>query len=191
MAEVVLSTDDLVFFGGPSSVEVELDFGPSGSRGSQFFVGNGQPNDPSTVIGQTPEIFDLYLNILSSDPEFSYLYQYQNVSGTNTWVQLIKLMPNTYSNRFNNATFIDNQWTQNISVAGLSTDVVLTTNNLNVQHSISGGTNPIASSLSLGELVIEDGLITLPITVNATELVDGEWVSPVGSKSIHLFITVV
>lgn len=187
MTDIILATDDLTVLGGPSSINLELDFGPDGRRGSRIFVGSGQPNDPNTVIGQEPQPLDMYINVLASDDEYSFMYQYIN----NSWTRIIKLMPNVYSNRFNSQLFTNNQWTKNISVVGLSTDQILTSANLNVQYSISGGVNPIASSIGIGELVIEDDLITLPLTINAAEFIDGEWVNPVGEKSVHLFITVV
>jgi hypothetical protein len=52
MVDVIVSPDSLSLVGGPSTVNVEVDFGPAGTRGSQIFVGRGQPNNPSTVIGQ-------------------------------------------------------------------------------------------------------------------------------------------
>lgn len=191
MTDVILSTDDLTVIGGPSSIDVMLDFGSSGDRGSKIFVGNGNPNNPSTVIGQTPQLLDMYINILSSDSEYSYMYQYQNVVSGNTWVKLVKLMPNIYSNKFNNISFINGEWTTNISVIGLSTNTVISAENLSVQYSISGGTNPISSSITFGTLVIDNGLITLPVIINAKELIEGNWVNPIGEKAISLFITVV
>jgi len=187
LTDIILATEDLTVLGGPSSINVELDFGPDGTRGSRIFVGNGQPNDPNTVIGQTPQPFDMYINVLSSDEEYSFMYQYIN----DTWVRTIKLVPNTYSNRFDNEIFVNGQWSKNISVVGLSTEPTLTSSKLNVQYSISGGGNPIASSINIGDLVIDNDLVTVPLVINATEFNEGAWVNPVGEKSVHLFITVV
>ena len=39
MADVVLSNDDLTVLAGPSTVELLVDIGPTGTRGSKFFVG--------------------------------------------------------------------------------------------------------------------------------------------------------
>lgn len=191
MTDVLLSTDDLTVIGGPQSVNVSVDIGSSGDRGSRIFVGNGNPNNLSTVIGQDVSLFDMYINLLSSDAEYSYMYQYQSIpsSPSGTWIKLAKLMPNVYSNKFNES-FVDGKWTTNISVVGLSTTTILTAANLNVQYSISGN-NPIASSITLGTLQINDGLMSLPITIFAKEFTGGDWVNPEGARSISIFITVV
>jgi hypothetical protein len=191
LTNVLISTDDLTVIGGPASIDVALDFGSTGDRGSKIFVGSGNPNNPSTVIGQTPQLLDMYINILSSDEEYSYMYQYQNIVSGNTWVKLVKLMPNTYSDKINNVSFVNGEWTTNLPIVGLSTNTIISPENLNVQYSISGGTNPIASSITFGNLVRDNGLITLPVIINAKEFVEGDWVSPLAGKSISLFITVV
>ena len=68
MAEVILSTEDITVLGGPSSINVDVDFGPPGTRGSQIFIGQGNPNDPTTEIGQDViNILDLYINIKTAD----------------------------------------------------------------------------------------------------------------------------
>jgi hypothetical protein len=53
-------TDDVLVLGGPDTVNVEVDFGDKGDRGSLIFVGNGNPD--SVDIGQDPRVFDLYIN---------------------------------------------------------------------------------------------------------------------------------
>ena len=62
MPDVLLSNDDVTVLGPPSVVEVLVDIGPSGTRGSQVFVGVGDPNIIS--IGQTPLLNDLYIQEL-------------------------------------------------------------------------------------------------------------------------------
>jgi hypothetical protein len=44
MADVLLSNDDITVLGPPNTVEVLVDIGPTGTRGSQVFVGIGDPN---------------------------------------------------------------------------------------------------------------------------------------------------
>ena len=97
MVDTLVGSMDVTVLGGPATVDVSLDFGPEGQRGSYYFVGNGNPNTPGTVIGQTPNIFDMYINLLPSDEEYLSLYQYQYVNGANVWVRLLRLLPNQYS----------------------------------------------------------------------------------------------
>ena len=189
MADVLLSTDDLTVLGGPASISVDLDFGPSGDRGSQIFVGNGNPN--ITEIGQDPLAFDMYINLQSGD-EYLYMYQYQNVDGVMTWKKLFKLIPNTYSLN-STGTFSAGSRTINIPVINivpLSSVANLTAANFNIQYSVLGQ-NPVASGLSVGELTTVDDIVVLPVTIEGLEYSSGSWSELSGQKTVHLFISVV
>ena len=97
MPEVLLSNDDITVLGPPSVIELLVDIGPQGLRGSQVFVGVGNPN--TIVIGQEPELNDLYINT-SPGPDYGYLYQYIAQPGGNTWVQVLQLNPTIYSKNY-------------------------------------------------------------------------------------------
>lgn len=199
MAEVVVSSESLTVLGGPANISVDVDFGPQGSRGSYILVGNGQPNDPNTVIGQDPRVLDLYINILSSDPEYMFIYQYLNTGIENTWVKLMKLTPNSYSLN-NEVEFVDGTATVQIPLSAIvpSYPEILantTADNFNVQINIANQ-SPIASSVSVGEIIIDP--ITsnqiLPLNISAAEFDSSgapKWVDLSGTKTVHLFITVV
>lgn len=192
MSEVILSTDSLTVLGGPSSVDVQLDFGPEGDRGSNIFVGEGDPNLSSTTIGQDPSVFDLYINVLASDDDYLALYQYQNIDGSNTWTKIVKLIPNIYSTNSTGA-FVDGERQINIpviSIVALDQIANLSASNFNIQHSVLN-VNPVASSLSVGELVTQDDLVILPLTIKAIEYSEGTWSNLTGQKTVHLFISVV
>jgi hypothetical protein len=193
MAEVILSTESLTVLGGPATVDLEVDFGPEGDRGSYIFVGEGDPNSPSTVIGQDPAVFDLYINLDASDNEnYLAMYQYQNVDGSNTWTKLLKLIPNTYSTN-NTGTFVDGERLINIpviNVVPLDQVANISAANFNIQYNILNN-NPVSSSLSVGELVSQDDIVILPLTIKALEYADGAWSNLSGQKTVHLFITVV
>lgn len=190
MAEVVLSTDELTVLGGPSSVVVQTSFGAQGQRGSVILAGNGQPNDPGTVIGQTPNLFDLYINLLASDDEYLYVYQYQNVDGSNTWVALTRLAPDTY--RDNNIVAFDGDEIFHIPVAAITTNSSgLDGTNFNIQATIESD-NPVAQTLSVNpEFVTYNSELCLQFTVGGVEYVDSAWTALSGDKIVHLYITVV
>lgn len=102
MTEVILSNDQLSVLGGPSQLNIALDFGPAGSRGTYIFTGDGKPTDPNVNISSaslpaqsTPQIFDFYINLKPADNEYLFLYQYQNVNGVPTWQRILRLVPNT------------------------------------------------------------------------------------------------
>jgi len=180
--------------GGPSTVNVDLDFGPAGKRGSQIFVGSGDPNNPNTVIGQTPEINDMYINVATSVPE-EYLngYQYKNDDGTPSWITVFKLFPNQHS--VNKEISFTAGLAEDILIplSDFSTDPAsLTPENISIQHSFIGS-NPVASSISINPefVTISGGILALSFNINAVQFASSAWSAVSGSKDVHLFITVV
>lgn len=199
MSTPILSSEDLTIFGGPSKIDIEVDFGPAGVRGSNIFVGYGKPSliqtidqDGSIKIdGQTIQIFDMYINLLVSDEEYLSLYQYHNVSGTDAWEAVVNLSPNTYANNFTK-TFADGETSILIPLVSIDpTAVGLDSTHFSIQHSIVNSTNPISSSLSVGSVIEDAGVLSLPITIKAIEYDGTSWDNLSGSKTIHLLITVV
>lgn len=189
MADIILSSEDLVVLGGPSSINVEVDFGPTGSRGSLIYAGYGKPNLLEPQLDA--QVFDMYINLLTSDDEYLFLYQYHNISGTDSWDPLVKIIPNTYSSN-KQKTFIDGETTINIALANIDPSAVsLESTNFNVQYSIVNNDKPISSTLSIGSIVEDSGVLSLPLTINAIEYDGTSWSNLSGSKTVHLLITVV
>jgi hypothetical protein len=193
MADVVLTTDELLVLSGPSSVNVEVDFGPEGERGSLFFVSVGNPN--TTLIGQNPKAKDLCVNVLKTDNEYSYVYQY-NSDGANgfQWYPIIKLSPLQY-NKIMTGTFVDGSKVFNIPVNYIvdeETSQTLTSANFNITYSIPNA-NPIASSIEIGSFTNDPGtgLQVIPVTVNAVEYVSSAWQDLTGVKTVHFVISIV
>lgn len=192
MVDIVLSSDDLVVLGGPESVNVEVDFGPQGDRGSLIFVGNG---DPDLVdIGQDPNIFDLYINLLTTDPNYLMIYQYVEALGTLQWQTLTKLIPNTYVK--NDSVNFDVENASYIPIADIvdpsyvgNTDA----SNFSVQATFATSTGyPIVSSIKTE--VIEATLTEpakLKITFYAKEFDGTNWIDITGSRTANLHISVV
>lgn len=192
MVENLLDTVDVNVFGGPTEVSVDIDFGPQGTRGSQIFVGLGNPNLSTTEIGQDPNIFDMYINIDAADAEdYLYQYQYQNVSGTNTWVRLFKLLPNTYAFNSEDRLFTDGvSTTINIPLVNLipiSNISNYSAEDFNIQYNIVGNTNPLASSMTVGAISDDK----LPVVIRAAEFDGTDWSNLNGERTIHIFINVV
>ena len=190
MADVLLTTEDLTVLGGPSALNLEIDFGPKGDRGSQIFVNLGKPTNS---LAPGSQLFDLYINILSSDDEYQYVYQFQNILGTNTWVKLFKLVSNIYSKNYSTTSFINGVWSKNIPVSEiLPAEFVGTASasDFNVQYSVLND-SPLASSVSVGEIVSVNGTLSLPVTIKATEFDGTNWSNLNTNKTVHLFITVV
>ena len=78
MAELLLSTDNITVIGGPDIVNLDVDFGPSGTRGSKIFTGVNAPTSlspaPSGLLGN-----DQYL---ATSTGAWYIY---DASGSGAW----------------------------------------------------------------------------------------------------------
>lgn len=196
MAEPILSTDELLVLGGPDEINVELDFGPKGDRGSLIFVGSGNPNDVN--IGQDPNVFDLYINLKQHDPsidssnEYLMIYQYSESLGTLQWQPLTRLIPNTYNKNdlvnfdVDNASYIPIADIVDPSYVG-NTDA----SNFSVQATFATSSGyPIVSSIKT-EVVTVSSIENLKITYYAKEFNGTEWTDISGSRTANLNISVV
>ncbi len=190
MAEIVLTTEDLVVLGGPDTINLEVDFGPEGDRGSLIFVGNGKPD--VIDIGQDPNVFDLYINLLTTDDEYLMIYQYVDVLGTLQWQTLTKLIPNTYvankSIDFSTANYCHIPVAEIVDpsyVGGVSAS------NFSVQTTFSTSEGyPIVSSIKT-EIVTLSSIQNLKITFYAKEFDGTNWIDVSGSRTANLQISVV
>jgi hypothetical protein len=194
MAEIVLTTEDLVVLGGPDTINVEVDFGPQGDRGSRIYVGNGKPDNVD--IGQIPNIFDVYINLLPSSDEYLNIYQYMEVLGTNQWETISRLNFNNYSEK----TSID--FNSEINYVFIPTSFILSNpsyignlnaSNFNVQATFETSAGyPISSAIKT-ELIPASGLEVekLKITFYSKEFNGTNWVTPDGSRTANISISVV
>lgn len=190
--DVLLNNDDLIVLGGPQELNIELDYGPEGERGSLIFVGNGSPSE--LTIGQTPKAFDLYINMLKSDPENKYLMIYSYMPGLTglQWQEITKLIPNTYSANtsidFNSVNYVhipvtaivDPSYVGNTDASNFS---------VNVTFATSAGL-PIVSSIKT-EIVSLNSIENLKITFYAKEFDGTDWVDISGPRTANLHISVV
>jgi hypothetical protein len=190
MPDVLLSNDDITVLGPPAIVELLVDIGPSGTRGSQVFVGVGDPN--SIVIGQTPLLNDLFINT-SPGGELGYMYQYVSEPGGDTWIKVLDLNPSIYSINYE-AIFSAGTTSITIPISDIVdvTGAPLTADNFNVQHSITH-TNPIASSISIPALVGDGSNLVVDITAveYSSESGPAEWLELDGYLTVHLVVSIV
>jgi len=185
--EVLVNTEDITVLGPPAEVKVQLDIGATGVRGSQVFVGTGNPN--SIDIGQTPILNDLYINNAPGD-EYSYLYQYISSLGPQTWIPILKVNPTIYSAN-HLQTFSSGTTIISIPIASIVqvTGTPLTADNFSIKFSI-GHSNPVAASIS-STAITGASNDTLAITLKAVESNSGTWSNLSGQVTIHVLITVI
>jgi hypothetical protein len=94
MVDVLLTTENITVLGGPAKVNLEVDFGPKGPRGSNIFSGTSSPDvffteEVAEALGL--QVYDLYVNINPSSPDYGAFFQYQFVDDINQWVELAQI----------------------------------------------------------------------------------------------------
>jgi hypothetical protein len=99
MAEVILSSDDLSVLGGPAKIELSLDSGAQGQRGTFILYGFPNPNSEEAQASfiQEPQVFDLYVVVDPASDDYLQIFQYVNQDGNLLWVRAIKLALNLFS----------------------------------------------------------------------------------------------
>ena len=196
MTNPILAVDDLTVLGGPASINVEVDFGPQGPRGSMIYAGEGNPN--SNAPDGDVELLDLYINIDPRDPDgqYRFVYQYQKYLGNNTWRPIVRLVPNTYANNYNRTFDSNGETTINIPVVSITgnSDLAstLTSDQFNIQYSIFNSEPKVmASNISVREIFTDGDIVSLPIDIKASEFDGTNWTPLQGLRSVHLLINVV
>ena len=191
MVDVLLNTEDVVVLGPPETVDVLVDIGPQGTRGTKFIVGSGEPNSQTSsgvLLGQTLILNDMYIDT-SPGEDYGFLYQYVSQPGGNTWTEVLRIRPAIYST-IETVSFSSGNGSITIPIANIVTVTgsPLTASNFNVQYQIEGA-NPIASSLEIPALV--GAGTNLVINLHASQYSGGSWSALSGSKTVHLFISIV
>jgi hypothetical protein len=199
MADILLSNDDLTVFGGPETINLDLDFGPTGDRGSIIIGVQGDPRQASVnnLISQDIQALDIAIDYSPSSETYKTVFQ--NViqpSGTPQWVELLSLKSNFYSETKGPLTPVNGK----ISIAPINLSSIynlaegnISSSRFTVQYSISSpeSSGPLATNLIIKDLNTSQGFIALPLEIEGIEYLDGAWVPMNGPKYVHLFITVV
>jgi hypothetical protein len=183
---VNLTPASLDVYGGPASIDVSLDYGPQGVRGSKIWVGNGNPQ--SQLSGQEILIGDLFINTNTTDPFYSWLYTYlESVAGP-AWETVLRLNPSQYS-VINNASFNNGSATILIPRTALTKDLVVLKDKIIIRYSIENeDSNPVSSSFEYDIATIND-VVYFRIVISAIKYSGSTWSNLTGSHKVHLFIS--
>lgn len=193
MVDVILNTDELTVLGGPASIDLDVDFGTQGIRGSRIYSVIADPRTlPSNQLPADLIPFDLGIVISPSEPDYLKVYQKQGTS-VNDWIALYDIVPNVFSTK-SVVNFSSGVASAQIPVSSVfsglnSYDVA----NFAVQYEIEGNTTPplpITSSSSLSVVPV-NGVQILNITVTAYEFDGTNWSVLSGDRNVSLFVTVV
>lgn len=181
---IPVNTDDLAIIAPPDTIEVSVDIGPTGQRGSKVFVGSGDPNTKSF----TEDIYlnDLYINI-SPGTDYSYMYQYVSVPGSDQWETVLKVNPALHARLDTTIDFSTGTATITVPISSIVTVTgsPLVASDFNIQYSIQHS-NVTTSSISN----VQVSGSNLVITLDAMEY-SGSWQTLTATDvSVHLFISV-
>lgn len=205
MVDVVLSSDNLTVLGGPSRLDVDLNIGAPGNRGSLFFVNIGNPNflNPSQDFPDIPEIFDIYINVDTKSDDYLQAYQYVNQDGNNVWIPSFKIIQNSFSQNkvlnFENGKANINLNITNISINSTPfEDLEKSFGYINIQASltnvdlenVTSDAKPVAFSYKVGDAFFDnagsfDSLefpLFVPIEFEAVEFNGTSWI-PLNKKT--------
>lgn len=199
MADILLSNDDLTVFGGPETISLDLDFGPTGDRGSIIIGVQGDPRQTSVAnsISQDVQVLDIAIDYSPSSDTYKTVFQ--NVatpSGDPQWTPVVSLKTNFYSEIKGPLTSVLGK----ITIPPINvTDIydieegTVSSSRFNIQYSISSSaiSGPLATNLIIKDLITSQGFLALPLEIQGVEYLDGSWVPMTGDKMVHLFITVV
>lgn len=180
--DVVLQSASVVVLGGPSTVELQLDTGATGQRGSQIYMGLGNPVSSSAVTD--PLLGDLYIDVQSGSNTYSWVYQYISKPAGNTWEAVSLLVKPGYS-KIHSLNFTTGSASVSIPIASIAPTLNNPqTTNFAVTTTFEN-TNAIASSV-VSKQILSNNLI---VTIKAAEY-NGSWSDLSGSKSVVVNINI-
>jgi hypothetical protein len=167
--DVLLDAAQITVLGPPQTIDLQLDVGATGQRGSQIYAGAGLPS--SSTIPNFSSILpgDLYINI-SPGPNYSWLYQYLVRPAGNVWEPILRINPAIF-NALYSVNFVDGEAEISIPITNITTlTASYTIDNFAVEFSFQHD-NPISAVIS-NKLVVSNNLV---LDFKAIEFVDGNW----------------
>jgi len=196
MTDVLLSTADVVVFGPPEIVDLLVDIGPQGIRGTKIFSGEGDPrtNPENLPSGETIQLYDMYIDISVSGG--SYLYQYINDNALgDIWKPIVKVSPVLFGKNYS-LTFASGTVTKDIPLSEILPDATSSEINaitsaatFNVQFNIVNSL-PIASSV-VKSIETVSSVKNLRLVFTAVSFSGGTASNLTGEQSVQLLVSVV
>lgn len=168
--EVLVDAADITVLGPPTVLDVQLDVGPTGQRGSQIYVGSGLPS--STTIANYSSVLpgDLYINV-APGANYSYLYQYVVRPAGNEWIVVLSINPAIYRALFE-VEFVAGAAEISIPISSITTaTAAFTADNFAVEFSFQH-TNPVSASIS-SKTIVSSNLV---LDFTAVEFDGTDWI---------------
>lgn len=90
----VVNTDEITVLGPPASIDLQVDIGPQGERGSLIFAAPGEPTSVSgsvAFINEPARLGDLFINNDTNSLDYGSIYQRTAVPGNpDTWTFILE-----------------------------------------------------------------------------------------------------
>lgn len=194
MPEVILSTDDLTIFGGPSIVSLDVDFGPTGPRGSRIYGVVGDPRLITTIKPEDIQNFDLVIDVSPSSPSFLVVYQKVGITAED-WIEFTSLAPNIFSSK-EIIDFTDGEAVIEVPVSTIFNLESYTADNFTVQVEIENSDSELNKPVSIGVSlsvaeVSSQQILSIAITAAQFDMGTLDWELVSGERIAHLFVTAV
>lgn len=188
--ETVLTTDQLIVTGPPSSVTVRVDVGETGTRGATTYTGYGNPNSNSDFYDSSniPKVGDLYINRqLGSD--YGVMYRLNAVPGGSSWQSVLKFQPVAYS-KSASVAFTSGEGSLSLPINDfyLGAPQDLDPDSISLQI-IANFNNPSFISISSKDIVEVDSVRTFIAGLRAAKFESGTVSSLSGSPFLDIFVT--
>lgn len=183
---VVVANDDLTVLGPPASIDLQVDVGPKGDRGSYVYSGFNDPNTVSSpFVNNPPEIGDLFFRTSNNS-----IYQYVTIPGGEQWQIISVIEPIAYST-VENLTFSAGSGSVSILLNDFyqNAPLNLTKDDISVNATLEND-NPVALSIS-GKALTTGATRSLLIDFVAAEYSTGSWSSLSGSANININLNIV
>lgn len=190
--DVVLSTDEITVLGPPNIIDLSVNIGPQGNRGSYIFIGSGDPNNSGVLSSSiVPQVYDIFVNS-ASDSRYSWMYQYLSQPGstTPTWEPALRLSPTIFASNIElsfNGSGIANE---SILISDITPDSVVTDGNRYIVSITPIGSDPVALSLN-SKTVNVSGTPTLDLVIEAVKYSSGTWSALTGTVTWGIVVTMV
>ena len=168
--DVLVQAADITVLGPPTTLDVQLDIGPAGQRGSQIYVGSGLPSSATIANYSSVLPGDLYINV-APGTNYSYLYQYVVRPGGNEWIVVLSINPAIYRALFE-VGFVAGATEISIPISAITTaTAAFTVDNFAVEFSFQY-TNPISASIS-NKAIVSSNLV---LDFSAVEFDGTDWI---------------
>ena len=189
--DVVLSTDEITVLGPPNIIDLSVNIGPQGNRGSYIFIGSGDPNNAGVISSSiTPQVYDIFINS-ASDSRYSWMYQYLTQPGSTvpTWEPALRLSPTIFANNIE-LSFSAGIANESILISDITPDSVVTDGNRYIVSITPIGSDPVALSLN-SKTVNVSGTPTLDLVIEAVKYSSGTWSALTGTVTWGIVVTMV